>query len=88
MTNKPASWRLVLLSYPCPTCLADVGEPCTTTGGKRADIPHAARADAARRCAVCGTRLMGTDPGALCPRHQLLADLNTERATKHVREDP
>lgn len=89
MAKPPATWRLVLRSYSCPTCGAAVGEPCQTTGGRTADIEHAERARYADRCPKCGTRLdSDTEPGSLCGRCQLVRALETERATKWVRRDP
>lgn len=88
MAKPPAPWRLILRSYPCPTCGAAVGEPCVTTGGRTADIEHAERARDADRCPKCGAKLDASEPGSLCPRCRLVRALETERATKWIRLDP
>jgi DNA-directed RNA polymerase subunit RPC12/RpoP len=87
MTGR-ASWRAVFDTYPCPTCGAEPGEPCTTTTGRLADIPHADRTRAASRCPRCGTITEATDPGALCPRCALVRSLEIERSTTWKRQDP
>jgi hypothetical protein len=74
-----AAWRAVVRAYPCDTCGAQPGDPCTTPSG----VPtaeHKARTHPVRYCPKCGTWVDG-DPGQLCSRCQLLRDLNTERAT-------
>ena len=87
MTEHPAPWRLVFLSYPCPTCGARPGEECRTSRGYVANPPHAARTAQANRCPRCGTLLEATaDRGLLCPKHQLIRDLEVERATHHQRK--
>jgi len=84
-----APWRVLLRSYPCPTCGAGPGEPCQTSTGHQADIEHAGRAAQAARCPKCGTRVDGdSHPGDLCPRCQLLRNLDTERATTWKRLHP
>lgn len=88
MTRPVAPWKRVLYSYPCPECEAEPGNPCVTASGKPAPMPHAARGDEGMRCATCGVRLPEGDMGPLCPHHQLLRNLEAERATKHLRRDP
>jgi ribosomal protein S27AE len=86
MTNLRASWRLVFLTYPCPTCGADPGEECRTTGGRAYKQTHAARTRNGGRCPRCGTVLTHDDePGTLCAKCQLLRRLEIERATRHRR---
>ena len=87
MAGQPMSlWRIILRSYPCETCGAGPGEPCLTSGGRQAGMEHAAREMATARCPRCATWLDADWPqGSLCPRCQLLHDLNTERATTHRR---
>jgi hypothetical protein len=82
MTPPPvAGWRLILRSYPCPTCHAHPGDPCTTHTGNPT-LEHAARQQATDRCPKCGEmQPADTPPATLCPRCQLLRQLNTERAT-------
>jgi DNA-directed RNA polymerase subunit RPC12/RpoP len=83
-----APWRLVLLSYPCPTCGAKPGEPCITTGGRVA-AEHADRARNADRCPKCGIWVGAEeDPGTLCGRCALVRSLEIERATTWKRLDP
>lgn len=55
------TWHRVMLTYPCPTCNAKVGDRCTTTGGRLASTPHAARWLHAGRCANCGLTLPASD---------------------------
>lgn len=81
-----ASWHLAFLAYPCPTCKAEPGEDCITTGGRWA-FPHSARTRQANRCPRCGEVVAG-DPGALCDRCALVRSLEVERATRWVRRDP
>lgn len=42
MTHTVSWWHIVH-AYPCPTCLAAPGEPCSTTCGHPKHEPHAAR---------------------------------------------
>ena len=87
--QRTAAWRLVIHSYPCPTCGAAPGQWCETKNGRQTDMPHAARGDTAETCAKCGARLpAGSFPGELCPHCQLVRDLEVERATKYRRTDP
>lgn len=44
MTDRRSPWRITQETYPCDTCGAQPGEPCFTTGGLLADMPHADRA--------------------------------------------
>lgn len=81
-----ALWRVVLTSYPCPTCDAEPGEDCRTNAGKRAAIPHADRGRTGERCSKCGTPTPGGDPMQLCPRCELIRALEVERSTTHKRE--
>jgi endogenous inhibitor of DNA gyrase (YacG/DUF329 family) len=86
MTRRRAPWRIVWLSYPCPTCNAAPGEPCLTTGGNEYRDCHADRTRHGQRCPRCGTVVSWDDaPGTLCARCSLLRTLETERATKHRR---
>lgn len=44
-TARPvARWRVVVTSYPCPTCGAAAGELCNSRYGTPAHEPHAPRA--------------------------------------------
>lgn len=89
MTRGKAQWRLVFLSYPCPTCNAAPGEVCITTGGYPYAECHVERTRHAARCAHCGTHISAeSDPGALCDRCALVRALEIERATYHKRRDP
>lgn len=89
MTTKHtrASWRLVFLTYPCPTCGALPGQDCVTrTGRVYADV-HGARTQHGTRCPRCGTTLAHEEePGTLCAKCALLRRLEIERATKHRRK--
>jgi len=87
MTGSAMStWRLILRSYPCRTCGAGPGDPCTTSGGREADLEHVDRQQHVGRCPRCAT-MMDADwtPGALCPHCQLLRSLQVERYTHHRR---
>jgi hypothetical protein len=42
-------WREILLDFPCLTCNAAPGEPCTTSTGHEKYECHSTRSDAARR---------------------------------------
>lgn len=89
MTTHRAPWRVVFETYPCPTCGAEAGHVCVTTGGRQADLPHAERTRLADRCPVCGVIVADRDdPGALCPRCALVRALETERASTWKRIDP
>lgn len=87
MTRTRALWRLVFLSYPCPSCGAEPGEDCTTSGGQVAAMVHVARTRDAGRCPRCGTQVDSTaaDPGTYCARCQRLRELEIERVTTHRR---
>lgn len=87
MHPRKAAWRLVFLTYPCPTCGAAPGEKCVTSGGKPArEYTHAARGQQGTRCHNCRA-LLGYDaePGDLCGRCSLVRSLEIERATKWQR---
>ena len=82
MARRKAPWRLVFLSYPCPTCGAAPGELCLTVGGREYAECHAERTRHAQRCPKCGAHLSAeADPGALCDRCALVRALEIERAT-------
>lgn len=83
-----ASWRVVFLAYPCPTCGAKVGDPCRTKAGGRADPPHADRTRLAERCPRCGAITNPDDPGSLCAHCALIRSLEVERSTTWRRRDP
>lgn len=86
MANVKSAWRRVLLSYPCPTCEAEPGEPCTSSTGRPYPECHADRARFGDRCPHCMTRLAADAmPGDLCPRCELVRSLEAERATTHHR---
>lgn len=85
---RKATWQQVFLSYPCPTCGAEPGEACMTTGGREAQLPHADRTRAANRCPTCGTIVNDGNPGALCARCALVRALEVERSTTWHREEP
>lgn len=90
MATGRAPWRLMYLSYPCPTCGVGPGEDCRTTGGRtKRDGVHADRARRGNRCPRCGT-LTDADnlPGQLCARCELVRALEVERATRYERRDP
>jgi hypothetical protein len=89
MARRKASWRLVFLSYPCPTCGAAPGEVCITLAGRPYAECHAERTRNGARCPKCGTLVTAeADPGALCPRCALVRALEVERSTTHRRTDP
>jgi len=89
MTTHRASWRLVFLTYPCPYCGAEPGDPCVTKTGKPWGDVHAARTDHGTRCPRCGTILAhDEEPGTLCTKCQLLRRLEIERVTHHRRRTP
>jgi ribosomal protein S27AE len=84
---RRAAWRLIFITYPCPTCGAQPGEECRTETGHIYKQTHAARTRNGDRCPRCGTILMAHEqPGTLCARCQLLRRLETERATTHKRK--
>jgi ribosomal protein S27AE len=87
--RKRAPWRLIYLSYPCPTCDAAPGQDCRTTNGHLKHEVHADRARLGNRCPKCGT-LVDADhlPDQLCARCELVRALETERASKYQRLDP
>lgn len=85
--RSKAVWRLVFLSYPCPTCGAGPGEVCLTITGKPYAECHAERTRHANRCPRCGQITGAEDPGALCPKCALLRSLEIERATPYRRRD-
>lgn len=81
-----ASWRLVFLTYPCPTCGAEPGHDCQTASGHSYTDVHAARTRNGNRCPRCGQLVAyEDDPGSLCAKCQLLRSLEIERATLHRR---
>ena len=90
MSGQPiAPWRALLRSYPCPTCGAGPGDPCLTSGGREADVEHVARQRISGRCPKCGATVdADLAPGTLCPRCQLVRDLEVERATTWKRNHP
>lgn len=89
MANRKASWHVVFLTYPCPTCEAAPGEECFTQNGTIAQQMHAARTRQGNRCPRCGTLTPADDePGQLCARCELLRALEVERATKYRRRFP
>jgi ribosomal protein S27AE len=90
MSPKPkASWHVVFLTYPCPTCGAAPGEECLTAGGARSQLPHVDRARLGDRCPKCGAIVDADhEPGQLCARCELVRALETERATQYKRRDP
>lgn len=74
------------LEYPCPTCDAEPGEPCITTGGRPATRPHIGRRAMGRWCLICEEPLPEDEQGShLCARCRLVRALEVERATKHIR---
>lgn len=89
MTRAKAVWRLVFLSYPCPSCGAPPGRLCITTGGHEYAECHAARTRDAGRCPRCGTVVSAElDPGSLCDKCALVRSLEIERATTWKRRHP
>lgn len=86
--SRKTLWRLVFLSYPCPTCGAAPGEVCLTTKGKPYYECHAERTRHANRCPRCGMITGADDPGALCERCALVRSLEIERSTTWKRQDP
>ena len=89
MTDPPW-WLAAVLTYPCPTCDAPAGDPCTTNTGRVASQPHATPGDTEHRCTSCHVLLPADqDPAdTLCGRCKLLRSLETERATYHQRKKP
>jgi len=88
MTRGKSLWRLVVMSYPCPTCDAAPGMPCMTSTGNPKWEHHAARALDLERCPKCGAWVgANEDPGALCNRCALVRALEIERATTWQRRD-
>lgn len=83
--SKKALWRLVFLSYPCPTCGAGPGEVCHTASGLPYNECHADRTRNADRCPKCGAVVSAETPGQLCGHCQLVQDLLTERYHHHRR---
>lgn len=82
MTRAKATWQLVFLSYPCPTCGAAPGRECWTASGRKSSMPHAERTRHAQRCPRCGAHVSAElDPGKLCDRCALVRSLEIERAT-------
>lgn len=89
MTHKPSEWRELFQSYPCAVCGARAGEVCRTSTGKPYKDLHAARARQGNRCPRCGqTTPYPSEPFTLCRKCAFLRELEIERATKHVRENP
>lgn len=86
--HRKAIWRLIFLTYPCPTCGAAPGEDCITSNGNIYKDVHAARTRDGNRCPRCGTKIAWDMAGQLCGRCHLLRDLEVERATKYQRKDP
>lgn len=80
------TWRLVVNSYPCPSCGAPPGKACVTGNDRTKYEPHNARsqraavrgwafADAPARCIRCHGRLQpGTEAPARCIRCALRED--------------
>lgn len=86
MPRTRASWRIVFLTYPCPTCGAAPTYDCVTANGKPYTDIHVERTRNANRCPRCGSLIAADDePGAYCPKCQLLRQLEVERATLHKR---
>jgi hypothetical protein len=89
MPRKRSPWRLIYLSYPCPTCEAAPGEDCYTSSGKMTREVHAERARHGQRCPQCGTLTSADDlPDQLCRRCELVRALEVERSSKYRRENP
>jgi hypothetical protein len=86
--NRPPEWRRVFWVNPCTFCGAGIGEPCVTKTGHEYALVHHARAIRGR-CPSCGAPLGPAQlDGDLCPRCQLVRDLEAERATTWKRQDP
>lgn len=86
MSRTRAAWRIVFLTYPCPTCGAAPTEDCLTASGKIYNDVHAERTRHAQRCPRCGTLIAADDePGSYCAKCSLLRQLEIERATYHRR---
>lgn len=62
--KRDIAWRIVVNSYPCPTCPAGPGQACVSESGHAKPEPHAARsaraaargwahADEPARCVRC-----------------------------------
>ena len=86
MSKIRAPWRAVFLTYPCPTCGAKPSEECVTASGNVYADVHVARTEHGNRCPRCGAFIAAEDdPGSLCPKCQLLRQLEIERATYHRR---
>lgn len=86
MTRQKSRWRLVFMSYPCPTCGAGPGEPCRTTTGHIYAECHVDRTRHADRCPRCGVLVSAEAPGELCDRCAQVRALEVERATYHRRQ--
>jgi ribosomal protein S27AE len=88
MPQKRAPWRLVYLSYPCPTCNAGPGEDCTTTTARIKREVHADRARLGDRCPKCGTLIEADhEPDQMCARCELVRALEVERSSVYRRRD-
>lgn len=89
MVTPRDPWRVLIETYPCPSCYAEPREACTTYAGGNTTTPHIARIRQIDRCPTCLARMpAGTEPGDVCERCLVVRALEVERMTHHRRLDP